>query len=468
MKATPRGSYLLASTVFGSSLIGVAMGVALPFFLAPREYAQFSLNLALVQLLSSVAFEWIRVSVLRLSGGQQAGTPLLRLNLKSLYINIVLVLFMIGVILGMLAVWLSALLIPALVFAVASVQGAFDGRSAWARAKFDNAVLARATLVRPALSLTFVIGLAMATGSGTWAMTGMLVSYPLASLVFRDKIAIRNSLRALDRETSLSILHFGAMSAFGTNAAMAVPVLLRMIIVALLGLSGAGGVLLAFDIGQRIFSTVGMSLNLLHFQTLLRAIDNDPIEVAIQKVRSALAIEAVLFVGIVTMITAAAGPIGKFLAPSRYEIDFSQHLPTFSVLMAILCLRQYAIDSLFIAFRKVKFIAVAPIVTFVLYCLTFGGISTNLIPREYFLVMLVLASAVGFAIPIFLIANSLKAVVPYETFAASVFAACLATMFTSGISNANSFFALVGQSGASLAVYCTVLGGLASMHRLLR
>lgn len=446
----------------------MALGLALPFFLAPWEYAKFSLNLALIQLLANVAFEWIRVSVLRFAGKQDQDNKQLCSNLKSLYIITVMVLLIFSAILGIFSIFISVLVMPALIFAIAALQGAFDGRSAWARAEFENVMLAKATLVRPALSLTFVIGLAMATGSGIWAMTGMLISYPLSSLVFRDKITIRSSSSALSRTTCLSILRFGAMSAIGTNAAMAVPALLRMIIVAPLGLSNAGGALLAFDISQRIFSTVGMALNLFYFQALIRVIDNNPIEIAIKKARGALSIELMLFGGIVTMITVAIQPIATFFAPLSYEIDFARHLPTFSLLMAILCLRQYAIDTLFIAFRELKFIAVAPIITLFLFSLSFIFTRSELISREYFLITLLLASAVGLAIPVFFIGKFLTAVVPFGTFAASVLAACFAITVTSGITNADPIFALVAQSGSSLAVYCTTLGAVDLIRRLYR
>ncbi len=444
------------------------MAVALPFFLSPAEYAHFSLNVALVQLVTSVAFEWIRVSVLMHAGYKQADGEHFRRDLKVLFTIVVGTLLTLAVTLGALSVWFACLRTPALICATAAVQGAFEGRCAWARANFDNVRLSIAALMRAALSLILVVAVAIMTQSGICTLAGLCISYAMSNLIFRDRLSDLFVVPALDRTTSLALVRFGAVAALGTNIAMIVPAALRSVIVGLLGLSAAGGVMLALDISQRVFSTMGMALNLLHFQTLVRVIDAHSIADAIRKARGAIAIQAELFSWMVALLVLGAAPIGELLAPSNYEAEFISHLPTFAMLMAVLCFRQYAIDSLYIAFRRVKFIAIAPAIILVLFGLAFICAHLGFVRREEIYTLLVSASAIGLFLPFIFIRAFLPGVLPFGALAASALAAMGAITLVRDVSVAHPVAAFILQVAAGSAVYGTLLGALALMQRLWR
>lgn len=468
MTHAPKRSHLLVATVFSASLLGLCLAIALPFVLAPTEYVFFSLNLALVQLVTSVAFEWIRVSILRHAGGDQTGDRPARGDIRSLFTIMVLLLLLLAAVLGTLSIWMAELQTPALVCATAAAQGMFDGRSAWARATFDNLRLSIAAFARPVLSLAVVVALAFLTRSGAWALVGLCVSYLLASLFFGDRPSGMLVLTRLDRSRALSLLRFGTMAALGTNIAMAVPAALRSVLVVVLGSSAAGGALLALDISQRVFSTMGMSLNLLNFQTLVHTFDNRPIQDAGRHARAAIAVEVALFAGIVVALGAAAAPVGALLAPASYQQDFARHLPLIALLMAILCLRQYAIDPLFIACRRVAFIAVAPAVTLALFGLSLLATHTGLVAREHLYVLLVAAGAAGFVLPFVFVRGFLPGAIPFDALLASGIAAACAVALTNGVGVSTPILDLMLRGAASLGVYGAVLAVLALLQQLWR
>jgi hypothetical protein len=468
MKQVPLSSYLLASTVFFASVFGLAMSVALPFFLAPAEYAHFSLMMAWSQLISSVGFEWIRVSVIRHAGSEDAKRPLLKRDLRTLYTLVVLMLLALAAGFALAALLLPILMPVALLCATAGVQGMFDGRSAWARANFDNITLSMAVVARPIFSLMIVVGIAWATRSGILAMSGLCLSYPLAALVFRDRPSDLFRPLALDLDTTRSLFRFGTTVAVGSNISLAVPATLRSIIVSIFGLSGAGGTLFALDISQRAFSTMGIALNTLHLQTLIRVIDSYPLAEAIRKARFSVALETVLYFAIVAMLIAAATSIGAVLSPVRYRVDFVAHLPMFALLMAILSLRQYAIDPLFIAFRRVRHIAVAPAVAIALFGLSYLLIWLDFADRERLFALLVGASAVSFFIPLLFMRYFLPKVAPLD-----IFVICaVATVAAAGLS-AGPFFnspiaRLIADLMVSMLIYSVIVATAMQVLRLAR
>jgi len=245
-----------------------------------------------------------------------------------------------------------------------------------------------------------------------------------------------------------------------------VPVALRLVIVNLLGLSAAGGVILALDIGQRVFSTIGMAFNLLHFQALVRAIDTYSFADAIRKARNAIAIQAALFLWMVVILAGAAASIGEVLAPHRYEADFVRHLPTLTLLIAVLFLRQYAVDTIFIAYRRVMFIAVAPTIILVMFGAAFIGVQFGFVQHKELYMLLVAASLIGLIFPFIFIRAFLPGVFPFKMLTASALAAMSAIALMRGVNAAHPLVALILQVAVGSAIYVAVLGVLALMQRL--
>ena len=466
LKQIPRSSFATATTYLAASLLGLAMVLVLPFFLDPAEYAQLSFSLALVQLVTSIAFEWIRVAVLAHAGRKQEEEIYVRRDLKVLFTAVAGVLLALAVTLGVLSTWFVTLQMPALILATALAQGAFDGRCAWARANFDDVRLSIAIFIRAALSLVLVVAVAMATRSGTCVLAIVCVSYSISNLIFRDRLSGLLALPVLDRSTSFALVRFGTMAALGTNIAMMLPVALRSVIVSVLGLSAAGGVILALDIAQRVFSTMGMALNLLHFQTLVRAIDRSSLADAIRRARSGIAIQAALFLWMVALLVGAASSIGELVGPHRYEDDFVRHLPMLALLMSILCLRQYAVDTIFIAFRRAMFIAVSPAIILVMFGSVFIGVQLGFVQRDEIYMLLVAASGIGLIFPFIFIRAFLPGVLPFKTLTASALAAMIAIAAMRGVNAAHPVLALILQAAVGSSIYLCVLGALALMQRL--
>lgn len=356
----PRSSFILVGSVIGASLIGVVTALLLPFVLDPRQYAIFSLTVAFSQLCTNVSNEWLRISAIRFASGEVIG-PNAGLIL-ALYQRVSAFLLALGLAMFAFSFAFPALRIGSVLVIAALFQGAFDGRSAFARARFENIRLGMVSIVRAMFGLVGAIGMAYLTGSGLWAFIGLILSYLLAMPAFGDNPARLLAPRRLEWAQAKSVMHFGLFAALASNAALAVPALLRGMIASIAGLSGAGPALLAFDVAQRLFAVLGTSLNLLTIQVLIRTADTRPREEVLDQSRMFSIQVSAVFLWVTACGATAADPIAELVALPGYMAGFSTMCYFMLPIAALLYLRQYAYDSVFIVFRRTRLAPIAPAV----------------------------------------------------------------------------------------------------------
>lgn len=396
-----RSIYLLPTAVFGSASLAIVLALSIPYLLVPAQYARFSLALAWIQLLSSIGFEWLRVSVLRHSASTAEDAGEIRANLARLYLGMTAVLGGTGVALIFAALHNSFWWMPAFIFLSAAMQGVFDGRCAWARAHFDNRTLAIAMVGRPLTTLVLVLGACWFVPRVEAALAAFAFSFLISITLFRDSPAsvVSGGIRpAWPVVRQLGI--FGGSAAVSTNISLALPAAMRSVLITVLGAGAAGGALFALDLVQRVFATIGLSFNLLHFQSLIRVADTEGREAVVAKARRTIALEALLYALLAAGIAATATPFGKIVAPSRFEADFITYLPAMALLMAALCLRQFAIEPLYIVFKQVRFISLGPAITLLAFLLVFGLERSGAIGTGALMALLVLSGAAGFLVPL--------------------------------------------------------------------
>jgi O-antigen/teichoic acid export membrane protein len=354
----PRSSFVLVGSVIGASLIGVVTALLLPFVLDPRQYAIFSLMIAFSQLCTNVSNEWLRISAIRFAGGKVRG-PNAGLIL-ALYQRLSVILLAVGLAMFALSFAFPALCFGSVLVIAALFQGAFDGRSAFARARFQNIRLGMVSIVRAIFGLVGAIGVAYLTGSGLWAFMGLILSYPLAMPAFGDNPARLLAPRRLEWVQVRSVMRLGLFAALASNAALVVPALLRGMIASIAGLSGAGPALLAFDVAQRLFAVLGTSLNLLTIQVLIRTADTRPREDVLDQSRMFSIRVSAVFLWVAACGATVADPIAELVVPPGYAAGFATMCYFMLPIAALLYLRQYAFDSVFIVFRRTGLAPIAP------------------------------------------------------------------------------------------------------------
>ena len=374
-------SFYLAGAVIVSSVVALATFVALPFLLSPSEYAGFSLIIAFAQLSTSLVFEWIRVSLLRHFSEGDAPSAF-RNELAWIYAALVALLLIVSAVAALVSLSRPGAAIVALIALCAAAQGLFEGRSAAARAGFENVKLANAMIARAVLSVALAVALAWLTGSAFWAAIGIGVSFLLAALLLVSPGASRPRLARIDRDRFLQLLKFGWPIGLGSNLSLAIAAMTRLIIAGALGLAGAGPALLALDIAQRVFTSLAMTMNMLFVQPLIRLVDSEPKAAALLKVRSCLTLEATMILLALALVLTGAAILGQLIAPEAYRSDFIRWFPAFALFSACLVLRQYVIDAVFVIFRKPGPVAIAPAATLVCILGLLGAVHVGAMPGE--------------------------------------------------------------------------------------
>lgn len=453
-------TYWLPAAVLGAALFGLALSLTLPHVLAPKEYAKFSLLLSVVQLTSSLGYEWIRVAVIRYAGQASNATDSAirtRHTLRSLYVYVSALLITVSAMLFIGQIWYQELIFPAIICIVAVAQGVFDGRSAWARARFENISLAITMVARPIATLLLVVVMCYFSHSAGGAAIGLGMSYLVTMLIFRDRAKHAFVNFPSNFEQTRSLLSFGVVAAVGTNLSLAIPAALRAVLITTLGITGSGGALLALDLSQRLFATIGMALNLLHLQTLIRTIDTTSVEHSILRIRSSLTLEIALYAWLIMICAVASSSIGNMVAPLSFQADFIRSLPSMSLLMATLCLRQFAIEPLFIGFKRVAFLPIGPAVTLILFASIFLLAHLGLVGEPLILPLLILASVTGFIAPLAVLRFFYPRCVPISAMAGFGFAALVAWWLTPALDSLTMFEKLVGHAVISTSVYAVVV-----------
>jgi hypothetical protein len=350
--ALDAGGKGISGAILLTSGFGVALNLAMPFILPLEEYARYSLLFGLAQLVASLGFEWLRIGLLRYGGGREAASADRRLAVLAWGYLLVAAALMVAALLAAFYErrydWSQMV---ALVLLCAVLQGAFDGQQALARAKQNDTLFIQRSVSRAALGLLLSLVGAAVFRTGHAALIGFALAFPVSAV-----LGARFSLAVLgvrfDRGDSLALVRFGVVAAMSTNLTVLVPSLARSTIVAALGMLGAGGVLLAFDLSLRVFSTIGMAVNATSMQRAIRAADAR----SGAETRASVAVQVSQLPSVLcplVILMAALGPgVGSPLVPVDYQAAFGGSLPLVAATAALMALRQYAVEPLFVILER--------------------------------------------------------------------------------------------------------------------
>ncbi|WEK05681.1 MAG: hypothetical protein P0Y65_05350 [Candidatus Devosia phytovorans] len=354
--------------VTAGSVFGIALNLVIPFVLPMAEYALYSLLLGLAQLVTSLSFEWMRLAMLRHGyGADEVVAHQRRLVLARCYVATTGVLLVAAVLVASITMvwsWAGAI---SIVLACAAIQGAFDGQMAAARARFDNLAFSGRWIVRALLGLVLAIVFAAVFQTGMAALAGLTLSYPLAALLWRENLlAALGRGEAFDWAEFRLLFGFGELAALATNLSVAVPAVVRSLVVGSLGLAGAGGVLLAIDIGQRLFSTVGTAINVVVVQRAIRAMEHDDSAAVRRRLRDQVVVAVGVVAPLAIGLIALRGQVAELIVPLDYRVGFAAGLLAVTLASALQAMRQYALDPLFLIFGRSGGAPLAPAVVLAL------------------------------------------------------------------------------------------------------
>lgn len=353
---------VIAAYVVNAAL-NLALGLLLADILGPADFGRFALGIAGSVVLTTLFFEWLRLSATRFYSERVRGEePWIRAMLDRAYATTALCLL--GAALLCLAGRPFAgppATLAAVAVATAIGIGFFDYQTTLARARFIGGLYLKLVLVKSGLALILMVGTAWATGNATAVIAAAGVSQFLAAvLIHRGLTDQPHRPEAERRREMLRIFISYGLPLIAANVVyQLLPFANRSAIAAVGGFSESGYFSLASDIGTRIFGTLGAALDVLLFQIAVRAEEEGGRGAGEAQVARNLAVVAALILPSAAGFWAVLPAIEAIAVPHAFRGHFSEYvLPMLPGLVAFAAMN-YALNPIFQIRRRTMPVIVA-------------------------------------------------------------------------------------------------------------
>ena len=260
-----------------NSVTNFVIGILVATYLGPGEYGRFAIAFAIVGVVQTALFDWLRLAATRFySEKVREYQPVVRASLDLSFVAVTG-----GLILSTL---LYALIGPKLDFdstlillalAAAAVNGLFDYSIALVRARFEDQLFWRLVLGKNFLSLVLTGGGAFFFRSASVAMGGVIVSLLGTVIAARASLTDRHAQpRFARRNMAATLAAYSAPIVAAHLIYQAVPLATRSVVADVFDFAEAGQFALAFDLGMRAIQALGSALDVLLFQIAVAAHEN--------------------------------------------------------------------------------------------------------------------------------------------------------------------------------------------------
>ena len=339
------GRILLPASSLASAAGGLITILGISKLLPSHEFAQFSLLLSAAQLLCVVAFEWLRLSVLRFwrEGSRTRQAPSLQATIVWMYLGELLVASAVVVVATMLG-WIAV----ALVAAIAGTTAILDWRQTCARSSYDDFTFVQTSLLRAIVVPTGTLVAASWMPDALWVLGGYVASQFLAlvpSIIAGARAGARIGPITATKRDLVEIASYGSAMSLAGAVSAGIFTLARATSISLAGAAGSFPLLLAIDVGQRAFFSVGAAASLITFPDLVRTHTSGAKGAFAEAARSHLLLLWGTFFALL-----AAGLLAGRLVASYLGIRLDDPHSTLVAIAAcgLLAFRNFAIDAIFV------------------------------------------------------------------------------------------------------------------------
>ena len=260
-----------------NTLLNFVTGLLLARFLGPAEYGRFALTLATAMVIQTLCFDWLRLAAIRFySERTRTDEPQMRATLDTSFAVLIglLCLSAIAILLTGFDLRLSRPLIG-LAVAASVANGLFDYHTALVRARFLDKAYARLIIAKNVLSLSLTVGGAVVFGSAEMAIAGVCLSMAGSLLLSRRDLTDGNATASLARRKLAGTVMAYALPVVVANMLyQIIPLTDRAMAASQHGFAVSGQFSLAYDIGFRIASAIGSTMDILLFQMAVRVHDH--------------------------------------------------------------------------------------------------------------------------------------------------------------------------------------------------
>ncbi|MEH3145068.1 MAG: polysaccharide biosynthesis C-terminal domain-containing protein [Methylobacterium frigidaeris] len=349
-----------------NAVLNLALGLLLAQILGPADFGRFALGIAGSVVLTTLFFEWLRLSATRFySERVRDEEPWIRAMLDRAYAVTALCLTAAAVLClaGRPLAGLPATLAAAAVATAVGI-GLFDYQTTLARARFIGGLYLRLVLVKSGLALVLMVATAWLTGDATAVIAAAGASQFLAAILIHRGLTDPRHRPEIGRgrATMRIFVAYGLPLIAANVVYQLMPFANRSAIAAYGGFSESGYFSLASDIGTRIFGTLGAALDVLLFQIAVRAEEEGGHAAGEEQVARNVAVVVALILPSAAGFWAVLPAIEAIAVPDAFRGHFSRYLlPMLPGLVAFAAMN-YALNPVFQIRRRTLPVIVAAVV----------------------------------------------------------------------------------------------------------
>jgi O-antigen/teichoic acid export membrane protein len=311
---------------FYQAAVAFGLLIVVARWLAPADYAAYSLFISISQFAAIFCFEWIRFACSRFYPGQSGDEAAERKALTVELAACALVCIIVAAVSILFAVPVAVALLGGL---VAILQGASDLHLTMLRFRQEFRSFSRLQGSRATILALGTLGGAVVSPTFTFTAAGLLAGYVLYTL-----LAVAMTRHAVSAaaafQPAIARKHFvyGSVAAGASVVGLLAPLGLKALLTAALGAGGAAGSLLALDLLQRPFVLIVSALQAIQYPDVVALYDRDG---ETPGFRARLGAYYSLLTGF-TLITAAGifallQPIGLFVIAPALRAGFLSAAP---------------------------------------------------------------------------------------------------------------------------------------------
>lgn len=258
---------------FYQAAVAFGLLIIVAHWLAPADYAAYSLFISISQFAAIFCFEWIRFACSRFYPGQSGGEPTERRALVVEFAACSLICIVAAVVSILFAVPVAVALLGGL---VAIFQGASDLHLTMLRFRQEFRSFSRLQGSRATILALGTLGGALISPTFIATVAGLLAGYVLYALLAATiSRGTKADKAAFAPAVARKHFVYGSVAAGASVVGLLAPLGLKAILTALLGAGGAAGGLLALDLLQRPFVLIVSALQAIQYPDVVALYDRD-------------------------------------------------------------------------------------------------------------------------------------------------------------------------------------------------
>ena len=346
-----------------NTLFNFAIGLMVAKYLGPEEYGRFGLALAVAIVVQTALFDWVKLAATRFySERAREANPALRATLDTAFAVLAtgLAVAAIGVLLSGVEFKLTSGLIG-LAIAASIANGLFDYQTALVRARFLDRHYARLVIVKNIAAFFLTGGGAFFFGSAKMALMGACLS--IAGSVLSVRVALhdpRSPTSAASKGAARGAMAYALPIVAANVLYQLAPLFNRGVIADHFGFAETGQFNLAYDIGIRIVSAIGSTLDVLLFQIAVAADEHHGIEEGRAQIARNMALVFAIVLPACAGLYLVLPSIEYLVVPQQFRGPFAHYLSLLLPGLFCFAMINFAINPIFqLAKRTAPLIAAA-------------------------------------------------------------------------------------------------------------